>query len=330
MRERRNTYLAVSAVLLFMVFLGVALTGEPVKDTGGKDLSARPANGPEESCTGCHELTPEVLTWQVSSHSKISCTSCHDIDTSRYNSAHSNAGQPVQEKKSLTVPIKMADAISNAVCEQCHTSNREATVSGDLIIPHDRHSAAGVLCVKCHSGVVHAKIADRELTVKGRLSDLEAWNVDEAKKVSTKYYLQPSMWVCLECHRGANVTRKCSACHTSIDSLPSHDAPTWKADHGKTARTGIGDCTKCHVIPGERQFITPSTGDIAADFARAQSFCYRCHLVRPEMHGESMLSIHPAKVVERGIQNCLTCHDKTKPEPGRNITATYCNQCHWL
>ncbi len=329
MRGHRNAYLAVFAVLLFMIFLGAALTGEPVKETAGKVSSAQPGSGPDENCTGCHELAPEILTWQISSHSKISCTSCHDIDTSRYESGHSE-GQPVQKKKNLTVPIKMADVIPNEVCEQCHTSNREATVSGDLIIPHDRHSAAGVLCVKCHSGVVHAKIADRGLTVKGRLSDPDAWNVDEARKVSTRYYLQPSMWVCLECHRGANVTRECSACHTSIDTLPSHEVPTWKADHGKTARAGIGDCTKCHVIPGEPKFITPSTGDIAADFARAQSFCYNCHLVRPEMHGDSMLAAHPAIAAERGVRNCLTCHDKTKPEPGKNVTGTYCNQCHWL
>ena len=329
MREHRKTYLAVFVVLLFMVFLGVAFSGEPVKDTAGKDSSPQP-NGLEESCTGCHELKPEILTWQISSHSKIPCTSCHDIDLSRYESGHSTEEQSAQEKKNLTVPIKMADAIPNTVCEQCHTSNREATVSGDLIIPHDKHSAVGVLCVKCHSGVVHAKIADRELTVSGKLSDLDAWNVDEAKKVSTNYYLQPSMWVCLECHKSANVTRECNACHTSIPSLPSHEAPTWKSTHGKTARTGIGDCTKCHVIPGEPQFIKKSTGDIAADFARAQSFCYDCHLVRPEMHEKSMIPIHPAKVAERGIQNCLACHDKAKPEPGTNITTTYCNQCHWL
>jgi hypothetical protein len=162
------------------------------------------------------------------------------------------------------------------------------------------------------------------------LSDPEKWDIDTARKVSTKYYRQPSMWTCINCHKQVNVTRRCSACHTTIPSLPSHDSPAWKSQHGKTARSAIGECTKCHVTPGQPKFVSPSTGDQAADFAQAQEFCSNCHLQRPEMHENSMVPVHPGKVGERGLPNCLTCHDKEQPKPDAKVTGTYCNQCHWL
>ena len=201
--------------------------------------------------------------------------------------------------------------------------------SGDLKIPHEKHLKAGVTCVTCHNGVVHAKISERGLTSKGELSDYNAWNLDVVKKVTTKFYIQPSMWTCIRCHKQLDVTRKCGACHTTIPTLPSHDKPTWKAQHGITARTKIADCTKCHATPDVPVFITPSTGDKAADFARAQDFCFKCHLERPQMHEKSMLQIHPEKVIERNLQNCLTCHNKEQPAQGAKVSKVYCLQCHW-
>lgn len=314
MRERRQSLFAIIGILLVLVFLGVAFT---LVNTKGSATSAKEeVKVAKVDCTGCHEMAPEVLTWQISSHSKIPCTSCHQVKPEDFKAQH-DSGQ-------IPKPIKLEDGIPNSVCEQCHTTNREATPSGDLIIPHDKHAAMGVACVKCHSGVVHAGIEKRGLT-----NDYEKWTPDTARQAATRTFLSPSMWICINCHKQANVTRKCSACHTAIPSLPSHDLPTWKSQHGKVARTNIGECTKCHVTPGQPKFVTPSTGDLAADFARAQEFCYTCHLKRPEMHEKSMFPIHPAKVAERGVQNCLTCHNRDqKTDP--KVTGTYCNQCHWM
>lgn len=314
MRERRDSLLAIIGILIFLVFFGVAFTRVTAKETTSAAKEAETAV--KVNCTGCHEMAPEILTWQISSHSRVPCTSCHNVKPGDFQARH--------DSRHFTKPIKLADGIPNSVCEQCHTVNRESTPSGDLIIPHDRHAAMGVACVKCHSGVVHAKIADRGLT-----DNYEAWDQDMARQAATKTFLQPSMWVCINCHKQANVTRKCNACHTAIPALPSHDLPTWKAQHGKVARTNIGECTKCHVTPGMPKFATPSTGDLAADFARAQEFCYSCHLKRPDMHEKSMFPIHPGKVAERGIQNCLTCHNRDQRKSDTKVTGTYCNQCHW-
>ena len=307
----------ILGVILLIAILSPAIANVPKSQTAAP---TSPYEGSNKECLGCHEMNPEIATWKISSHSKIPCTACHNVNPADY-----------QSKIGLNQrPIKMTTAIHNSVCEQCHTVNRDVTPSGDLIVPHQKHSAAGVTCVKCHAGVVHAKIAERGITAEGTLSDYNAWNESAAKKLSIRFYTQPDMWTCINCHKAANVTRRCGACHTTIPDLPSHNSSTWQSDHGKIARANVGECTKCHVTPGQAMFITPTTGDKAADFARAQSFCFTCHNQRPKMHTNTWLRIHPENTIEKGNQNCFTCHDRNQPTKGSNITGTYCNQCHWL
>lgn len=318
MQEYRKTALTVLAFIFFILFLGLAFTS--VTATGTKEAS-KPDQNNSGQCTGCHEMTPEVLTWSVSSHSKIACTACHKVDPAAFKTKHDNG--------SFKKPIIISEAIPNSVCQQCHSQNRVSTPSGDLIIPHDKHEANDVACVKCHSGIAHASIAERGLTDENAVK-YSQWNAGYAQKASTRYYTEPNMWVCINCHKAAGVTRRCGACHTTIPELLSHNDPTWKSDHGKTARANIGECTKCHVTPSSPTFITPSTGDKAADFARAQQFCYSCHIKRPGFHGANMVITHPGIAAQKGIQNCLTCHNANQPKPGENVPGTYCNQCHWM
>ncbi len=286
MQERREIVLSVFGILLFIILFGVTYTRVIPRETGPQGRQAAVREDTTE-CTECHEMLPEIMTWQISSHSKIPCTKCHTGNTTDYKSKHDN--------KTFSKPIKIKDGIPNEVCNECHTENREYTPSGDLIIPHDRHAAAGVTCVKCHSGVVHARIADRDLTSEADLANYQSWNPGVAKKLATSYYSKPNMWTCVNCHRQASVSRKCNTCHTAIQSLPSHDQPNWNTQHGRFARDNISDCAKCHVTPGVDKFETPSTGNLAADFSRAQEFCYSCHLKRPEMHEDSMMPVHPKR-----------------------------------
>lgn len=315
----KKSYL-FAGIMLGVILLVAVFSPAIAKVQKPLAASTSPYERSDKECFGCHEMNPEIATWKISSHSKIPCTACHNINPADY-----------QSKISLNQrPIKTTTAVPNSVCEQCHTINREVTPSGDVIIPHLKHSAVGIACVKCHAGVVHAKIAERGLTVEGKLSNYEAWNENSAKQVSIRFYTQPDMWTCINCHKAANVSRRCGACHSIIPELPSHNSLNWKSEHGKIARTNIGECTKCHVTPGQDMFVTPSTGDSAIDFARAQSFCYTCHGQRTAVHPKQWINIHPQKANEKGIQNCFTCHDTNRPTNSKNVTGTYCNQCHWL
>ncbi len=313
-------YYLLGGIILGIILLIAAFPpaiAKVQKPTAAVPIS--PYERSDKECFGCHEMNPEIATWKVSSHSKIPCTACHEVHIEDYKTKISLKSRP----------IKMTTAIPNSVCEQCHTVSREVTPSGDVIIPHQKHLAVGVACVKCHAGVVHGKIAERGLTTEGKLKNYDAWNEDKAKQLAIRFYTQPNMWTCINCHKAANVTRRCGACHSVIRELPSHNSLTWKSDHGIVARANVGECTKCHVTPGQPMFATPSTGDKAADFARAQSFCYTCHKQRPVQHIKTWTSVHPQNAVAKGILNCFTCHDRNQPKT-KNVTGTFCNQCHWL
>ncbi|MCL4441734.1 MAG: cytochrome c3 family protein, partial [Firmicutes bacterium] len=294
--------------------------GEKAGAKAPQEVSLKLSKSAKE-CGQCHEMLPEVTTWQLSSHSQLACTTCHKVNSKDYGSSGSTT---------LSRVITIKAEIKDEVCQGCHSPNRAVTPSGDLLIPHSKHAQRGITCVKCHSGVTHANVARRGVTMKEEYKDLSKWTTETAQAVFTKYYSQPSMWTCIDCHKSLKVTTKCSACHTAIPGLASHEGGGWRTGHGITARQDIGQCTKCHVIPGEPKFITPSTGDVATDFARANQFCYKCHKTKPASHTNTMLPDHPQLARNRGTQNCFACHSKEQPKPAKNVTATYCNQCHWF
>ena len=322
-----------SLVVLSLVLL-VAGCGNPgagakqatpplFKQTAENQRSAQNATPGVEvkttECAECHEMAPEVATWQVSSHSQVDCTACHKTKASDYKAKHDSG--------SFQKPINIAKQVDSRTCKKCHSKRRITTASGDVLIPHDRHDKQGVDCVLCHAGVVHAKVSQRKLDVE--LDDYSKWNVTVAEKVAVSYYTQPNMWTCISCHKSLKVTTKCSVCHSRISGLPSHEQGAWKTEHGKTGRASIGECTKCHVTPDSPKFVSPSTGDQAADFARANEFCYKCHLQAPGNHVD-MRKNHPSIAGSRGALNCFTCHSIQQGSPDSNVTGTFCNQCHWF
>ncbi|MHB1420092.1 MAG: cytochrome c3 family protein [Bacillota bacterium] len=344
MKEKRQgrNFWTVIGIFAFLIILQVIVLSacSTTTDTGSNDNQSITPAQPQEttdaskasgqateqlasSCaTGCHEMAPEVATWQLSSHSAFDCTVCHVVDKKDMQDKHDSGDY----KK----PINLKNLISRDVCMKCHSKNREATPSGDLKIPHLKHDAKGIACVNCHAGIVHAKVTERHIVNQKDYDDYSKWTPTLAKKIATDYYYQPDMWTCITCHKALNVTTKCSVCHKAIPSLPSHDQAAWKDKHGISARQNIGQCTQCHSKPDVPRKLELSTGDPAADFARLNDFCYNCHTKKPDFHTDNMHADHPSFAVERGVQNCLTCHDTEQPKPTENVTGTYCNQCHWF
>lgn len=299
--------------------------GKTQPEGGGSAPAATPAataTVANVACAECHEMWPEVTTWQISSHSQIACEVCHQVDVNSFRQAH--------ETQSFNKPIKVSQPVPNAVCEQCHSPYRVATPSGDLIIPHDRHAKAGVACTACHANVVHANIAPRAITTKAEYSDYAAWTPDMAKKVSTLPFVRPSMWTCLDCHKSLKVTTKCAVCHTVYTSLPSHEAADWGTKHGVAGRQNVSNCSKCHANKEGPTTVDSGTGDKIIDFERATPFCYNCHKQRPASHNAQWMPNHPAAAGSKGLGNCLACHSADQPKAAANVTGTYCNSCHWF
>ena len=280
-------------------------------------------------CSSCHEMLPEYRTWQNSSHSQLKCTECH-IEPGMVNLIKHKMGAMTQLYQHVTKtyerPIEMPHPIDSKVSQKCHSANRRFTTSGDLIIPHQRHEEKGIECVNCHYGVAHGKIAEREVTAEG---DFEAWTVSTGQQEMDKMYTKPDMDTCMRCHMKRGVTIKCEACHKTISTPTDHSFATWKTGHGLKAKESINACNKCHSYGNEVTQVATG-GDKTTEYARGNSFCYKCHSTRPVTHGADWLPKHNSVMAQKGQANCLVCHDINKPATANRSTETYCNRCHWF
>lgn len=175
-------------------------------------------------CGSCHIMKPYERTWAVSNHRKFFCTTCHvepglgNLVTSRlqgvgdaWSMFFGDENQPLRVHKP-----------SNATCMQCHTQNRVASPNGDLLIPHRDHiKLRGVLCVDCHSNMIHKKNAQGNF--------------------------KPTMDYCFKCHDGNKAPKDCTACHTSMAATRDHRLAGWnKKGHVEKAKTEKATCDRCH------------------------------------------------------------------------------------
>ncbi|MEW6771637.1 MAG: cytochrome c3 family protein [Bacillota bacterium] len=322
-----GTIFAVLLVLLMAVVLGGCKQEGEAPEPGHEAEEAKPAavegKIADIKCAECHEMWPEIATWMVSSHSQIACEKCHTkVDLARMENS--------KKIGNFSKPIKIREKIPGDTCKQCHSSNRAFSLSGDLIVPHDRHDKARVGCTDCHNTVVHAAIAERAVTTRPGYTKYADWTPELAKKVATRPFQRPSMWVCIDCHDVAKVDTPCADCHKVYTSLPSHERPDWLSAHGREGRKNPSNCSMCHANKEGPKTIDSGTGDEIIDFERATPYCYNCHLKRPAFHGQNYMSQHAAGARAKGLLNCFACHSIEAPKTPQNVTGTYCNNCHWF
>jgi len=336
---------------------------------GGAGLRITSSNS---FCISCHEMEPEHLTYQVTSHSKYSCTTCHVAP---------GIGNYVQGKfrvigyiakyftNKYTLPIVSSTAIPNQVCENCHSSIRKVTPSGDINVTHENHLQQGIACINCHGGVAHALVAERGLTTK---ENIATWTLAKAEQVSKFDDTKTAMEACLDCHEQVNLGEKpwldaeipakegtdklpqavealassatsevtaptrCAACHKTIVTPVNHVEKTWGDTHGITAAKDVSYCASCHSRQKDRALVTAQTN--VKDYSRSNTFCATCHLERPVGHlanQHQWLPAHSIVVKDKGAQNCLVCHEITQAtDQNKNkipgVNAVTCNTCHWF
>jgi len=167
-------------------------------------------------------LRVRMANWRVSTHALVPCSGCHvnpgvggflSFAVRSIPAFYSQLLVGPQSTNLLQVPDRSA-------CQKCHTSYREVSAAGDLLIPHRAHvEVLKINCPVCHKNLVHS------LNAAG--------------------YNKPEMQTCLSlCHNGVKATNQCSKCHTQKIVPPSHLAKNWLDIH-PTMTTTI-NCAQCH------------------------------------------------------------------------------------
>lgn len=333
---RTTKYKVIKAMTLTLVFIAVFFA---IGLIGVETTSS------SKFCSSCHEMKPEYYTWKASSHSEVDCVQCH-IGPGAENYTKANGLVQVFKKQTqtYTAPIRMPDEIPDEACERCHNINtRTFTVSGDIIIPHDKHKAKDVECIQCHSGTAHGKIADRKMTYQ---ADYAKWDDSVGSQaMSEMKFIKPAMDTCIECHKARKVTTECTACHTTGMYPESHKQAGFKLQtHGSQARTELKECNVCHKdmstepLEGYEEASTvtkyltkdtmagPNSKKTHYNYAKENTFCRDCHSQRPATHGKYFVKEHGA-LADKNKEKCLACHDLQKNN-NSTISQVTCGSCH--
>ncbi|MEH7253356.1 NapC/NirT family cytochrome c [Neobacillus niacini] len=296
-------------------------------------------------CSSCHEMKPEYYTWKASSHSEVDCVTCH-TEPGFKQTAKDKADLIVKAVKKnyndSAAPIRMPKEIPDSACEKCHNINqREFTVTGDIIIPHDKHKDKEIECIQCHNGVAHGEIADRKMTYG---TDYEKWDSKTGEMAMADLkFTSPDMDTCIECHKARKVSNECATCHETGMIPESHEKSDFKTkSHGKLASEDLKECHLCHKLMSTEQLggyeevsvLTSflNEGKVQAqeknhyNYAKENTFCKDCHNERPTSHDSNFFNNH-GPIANKDQDSCKACHDvKKSSTPGDN--QVNCSSCH--
>lgn len=168
------------------------------------------------------EMREPMENWRVSTHGRMSCMSCHVHPGFRGAVAFAARAVPAFYSQLVFGPheTNLLDAPDHTACQKCHTSYRQVSADGDLLIPHRAHvEILEVDCVVCHHDLVHTE--------------------------SPAGFNRPSMRMCLdECHDGEVAGNECTKCHTRKHVPEDHLAADWLAVHAE--RVDTIECGSCH------------------------------------------------------------------------------------
>lgn len=300
-------------------------------------------------CSTCHNMKPEYVTWQATSHANIRCVECHIPPGVVNLIEHKIAAMKelyLYATNSYETPIAMKNPIENYVCQKCHSvGTRNFTTSGDIIVPHQRHidsKLAKVYCVDCHAGVAHGKIARRGVTaveekeVALHGGDLGAWTAADGKNQTIREFSKADMDDCIACHLKVRSTTgkgkpsiKCETCHSTIKTPDNHTPKEqWLPVHGKDAEKDINICRSCHSYGMKVNKL--ELENKAAAYAWGNEYCFGCHSQAPANHKRpDWRKLHKLDVQNKGKTNCQACHNlgdvKADIKAPASIT---CSKCH--
>lgn len=267
---------------------------------GGAGLKVTSSNS---FCTSCHEMQPEYLTFQVTSHDKYSCTTCHVTP---------GIGNYIKSKfkvlgyigkhftRNYTQPIVSSAPIPTQVCESCHSSMRKVTASGDINIPHAKHLQHDIACTACHGGVAHAFAAERGLTTK---ENLATWTLAKAEEVSKFDDTKTAMEACMDCHEQVNQGLRPWEENQGLGKTEAQRVAE-RQKSAKQAKEGNG------ALPGAVQTMAKAgTSELTAPMR-----CAPCHLKiqTPVNHVDKSWGTTHGVTAAKDIKWCADCHSRQR------------------
>jgi len=309
-------------------------------------------------CAICHSMKPEYYTWQASTHgkAKVVCLSCHSAPGIKNAAKRRLAGiKAIYSTATGTYkpPIKIFDTVKDSACERCHDmSQRQSQPEArDLNVPHQVHKAAGIFCSKCHAGIAHGNIANRQMTYT---ADYPKWTkMMGVTMMSNPEQIGVQMETCMRCHMLRKVTMKCNSCHPSGKEPASHKSPDFLNNtHGLMAEQELKQCDACHGYMSNKpvdifkekavfkQYLKEETDkeevSLLIPYSRANTFCRDCHAKRPERHKAADFITSHGDSAHKDKDGCMICHDnraaavggRPAAANGETVTLVACGKCH--
>ena len=219
-------------------------------------------------------MRPRMDAWRTSTHARVSCVQCH-VEPGVMGFVQFGMDSIPDFYSQLFLGARSTNLLkppSTKACQKCHTSYRQVSPAGDLLIPHRAHvQVLKVDCIVCHKDLVHT------LNAAG--------------------YNRPEMATCLNlCHDGKKATNRCVKCHTRKQTPPSHSRPDWLLVHSKQAATT--DCGRCHAW----------TPNYCAECHSKRPASHTGNWKKQHQYSAKLLG-KGCLVCHGGEKFCKTCHD---------------------
>ncbi|WP_413307113.1 NapC/NirT family cytochrome c [Bacillus sp. 1P10SD] len=256
-------------------------------------------------CSNCHEMAPEYSTFTASAHNQISCVQCH-IKPGTINMLTHKVKSLKEVYYHVTgVPKQIVqteeEAVSNGNCQQCHSLNRVVTGPNGLKVDHQKHIKEGIPCITCHSGVVHAQIAARELNVE---KNHDAWTKQNADKLIEKKFMQPNMGTCIDCHNKVNNGEK-------PWEEPSYNVPVNPEEPEKKENEKTSPEETQKVILEALKSNTEANGS-KLKIPVGCSTCHSKDISVPKNHLTAEFNKNHGTEAVSQLNQCLSCHEDSK------------------
>ncbi len=208
-------------------------------------------------------LAGRMHNWSTSTHARVPCSGCHVNPGLGGYASFSARAIPAFYSQLLfgPKPTNLLQVPTTQACQKCHTTYRQVSPNGDLLIPHRAHVVVlKISCPVCHKNLVHSK--------------------------NTKGFNAPEMQTCLKCHDGTKAKNSCTTCHTQKEVPASHKQKDWlevhptlvgKIDCGKCHGWTPNFCQDCHSKKPASHVGNWKTNHAAAAKARGEKGCLVCH-----------------------------------------------------